>query len=130
MKRLLIVEDDSIMRKFYSVIFLRNGFESYITDDGDNVMEYLKTHYVDLIILDINLSNTYLNGKQINGLALLSIIKQIKSLERIPIVLVTAHSFPQDKAVPLINNSAEIWVTKPIVSYSEFVNKINKLIAK
>ena len=130
MKRLLIVEDDSIMRKFYSVIFLRNGFESYITDDGDDIMEYLKTHYVDLIILDINLTNTYLNGKQINGLALLSIIKQIRSLERIPIVLVTGHSFPQDKAVPLINNSTGTWVTKPIVNYSEFVNKINKLIAK
>lgn len=129
MKKLLIVEDDHIMRQFYSILFQRNGFESFISDNGDAIIEYLNNEYVSLIILDINLNNTYLNGKQINGLMLLSAIKQIKQCDKIPIVLVTAHTLPLNNDTPGLSSSNEVWVTKPIANYSEFVNKINSLIS-
>lgn len=129
MKKLLIVEDDRIMRQFYSILFQRNGFESFISDNGDAIIGYLNNEYVSLIILDINLNNTYLNGKQINGLMLLSAIKQIKRCDKIPIVLVTAHTLPLNNDTPGLSRSNEVWVTKPIANYSEFVNKINSLIS-
>ncbi|NWF88844.1 MAG: response regulator [Ignavibacteriaceae bacterium] len=129
MKNILIVEDDNLMRQFYSILFKKHGFETFISDDGEKIIEYLQKEPISIIVLDINLNNTYLNGKQINGLALLKIIKQIKKYENVPVVLVTAHSITQQKDFLNVTGSKDIWITKPIANYSEFVEKINSLIS-
>lgn len=128
MKKLLIVEDDPLMRQFYNVLFQRNGFYCHISDNGDEIVSYLNSNIVDLIIMDINLNNTYLNGERINGFSLLTEIRRIQKFKKIPVVLVTAHSIPLKNDFGEIIDSWVYVVTKPIVNYSEFVNTIQKLI--
>ncbi len=116
------------MRQFYCAIFKRNSFFCHISDNGDEIINYLNSNMVDLIIMDINLNNTYLNGERTNGFSLLTEIRKINKLRNLPIVLVTAHSLqPKNKNSETFDSSV-YFMTKPIVNYSEFVNTIKKLI--
>ena len=53
MKRILIVEDDRLLRETISEIFSNEGFEVYAADNGDTGILMQRTQNVDLIITDI-----------------------------------------------------------------------------
>jgi CheY-like chemotaxis protein len=129
MKKLIIVEDDRITQQFYTMFFNKNGFEAIITDNGDKVFDALLKGDVDLILMDINLSNTYLNGEKIDGIKLAQLIKADEKLKNVPLVLVTAYSLSSQLKQLLNDSKAEDIITKPILDYSRFLNKINTLIA-
>lgn len=129
MKKLIIVEDDRITQQFYTMFFNKNGFEAIITDNGDKVFAALLKGDVDLILMDINLSNTYFNGEKIDGIKLAQLIKADEKLKSVPLVLVTAYSLSSQLKQLLNDSKAEDIITKPILDYSRFLNKINTLIA-
>lgn len=64
MKKILVIEDDLITQQFYAMFFKKRGFDSIITDNGDKVFETLASENVGVILMDINLSNTYFNGEK------------------------------------------------------------------
>ena len=129
MKKLIIVEDDIITQKFYSIFFNKNGYQTIITDNGDKVFDTLVNEDIGLILMDINLSNTYLNGEKIDGIQLARYIKTDKKFLSIPLVLVTAYSLSNQIKQLLFDSKAEDIITKPILDYNRFLNKINSLIA-
>lgn len=129
MKKLVIVEDDKITQQFYSMFFNKNGYDTLITDNGDKILETLLTEEVGLILMDINLSNTYLNNEKIDGIKLSQIIKSDEHFKSIPLVLVTASSLSNQVRQFLSDTSAEEIVTKPILDYNRFLNKINNYLA-
>jgi len=79
--------------------------------------------------MDINLSNTYFNGEKIDGIKLSQLIKANTDYNNIPLVLVTASSLSSQIKKFLTDTKAEDIVTKPILDYNRFVNKINYYIA-
>lgn len=129
MKKLIVVEDDIITQKFYSIFFNKNGYQTLITDDGDKVFDSLINEDIGLILMDINLSNTYLNGEKIDGIQLSKYIKTNKKFLNVPLVLVTAYSLSNQIKQLLFDSKAEDIITKPILDYNLFLNKINSLIA-
>jgi len=128
-KKLIVVEDDIITQKFYSIFFNKNGYQTLITDDGDEVFNSLINEDIGLILMDINLSNTYLNGEKIDGIQLSKYIKTNKKFLNVPLVLVTAYSLSNQIKQLLFDSKAEDIITKPILDYNLFLNKINSLIA-
>jgi len=128
-KKLIVVEDDKITQKFYSIFFNKNGYQTIITDDGDKVFNALINEDIGLILMDINLSNTYLNGEKIDGIQLSKYIKTNKKFLNVPLVLVTAYSLSNQIKQLLFDSKAEDIITKPILDYNLFLNKINSLIA-
>jgi CheY-like chemotaxis protein len=129
MKKLIVVEDDIITQKFYSIFFNKNGYQTLITDNGDKVFNALINEDIGLILMDINLSNTYLNGEKLNGIQLSKYIKTNKKFLNVPLVLVTAYSLSNQIKQLLYDSKAEDIITKPILDYNLFLNKINSLIA-
>lgn len=129
MKKLIIVEDDIITQQFYSMFFNKNGYDTLITDNGDKILDTLLTEEVGLILMDINLSNTYLNNEKIDGIKLSQIIKSDERFKTIPLVLVTASSLSNQVRQFLTDSNAEEVVTKPILDYNRFLNKINNYLA-
>lgn len=129
MKKIIIVEDDKITQQFYSMFFNKYGYEFLITDNGDKILETLLTEDVGLILMDINLSNSYLNNEKIDGIRLSQIIKSYEQLKNIPLVLVTASSLSNQLKQFLSETNAEEIVTKPILDYSRFLIKINNYLA-
>ena len=129
MKKIIIVEDDKITQQFYSMFFNKYGYEFLITDNGDKILETLLTEDVGLILMDINLSNSYLNNEKIDCIKLSQIIKSYEQLKNIPLVLVTASSLSNQLKQFLSETNAEEIVTKPILDYSRFLIKINNYLA-
>ncbi|MBK7632342.1 MAG: response regulator [Ignavibacteriales bacterium] len=129
MKKLIVVEDDKITQQFYSMFFNKNGYDTVITDNGDKIFDTLLTQEVGLILMDINLSNTYLNGEKIDGIKLSQIIKSDERTKNIPLVLVTASSLSSQLRHFLSETNAEEIVTKPILDYNRFLTKINNYLA-
>lgn len=129
MKKLIVVEDDKITQQFYSMFFNKNGFEAIITDNGDKVLETLHLGNIGLILMDINLSNTYLKGEKIDGIQLSCKIKSNEQLKNVPLVLVTAYSLSSQLRQLLKDSKAEDIITKPILDYNHFLNKINTYIS-
>jgi CheY-like chemotaxis protein len=93
------------------------------------ILETLLTEDVGLILMDINLSNSYLNNEKIDGIKLSQIIKSYEQLKNIPLVLVTASSLSNQLKQFLSETNAEEIVTKPILDYSRFLIKINNYLA-
>jgi CheY-like chemotaxis protein len=129
MKKLIVVEDDKITQQFYNIFFNKYGYNSIITDNGDTILETLINEDIGLILMDINLSNTYLNNEKIDGIKLSQTIKSDERMKNIPLVLVTASSLSNQLKYFLKETQAEEIITKPILDYNRFLNKINFYIA-
>jgi CheY-like chemotaxis protein len=127
-KTVLIVEDDLLLHKFYKYIFERAGICPIITEDADNVLHQLNNEQIHLIIMDINLKNTYLDGQKIDGIRLSRQIKLNPEFSKIPVLLVTAYSLSSRENSILDESLAEGIIVKPIVDYNLFLNTINNLI--
>lgn len=129
MKKILIIEDDIITQQFYNMFFKKRNIDCIITDNGDKIFNALANEEIGVILMDINLSNTYFNGEKIDGIKLSQLIKANSDYMNIPLVLVTASSLSSQIKKFLNDTKAEDIVTKPILDYNRFINKINYYIA-
>jgi len=126
--RVLIVEDDSFLQDFYRLFFKKMNGEVVIKEDGNDIINEIISGGIDLIIMDINLRNTYLHGKRVDGLHFSRFIKTNYPSFGIPILLITAYpikSFGENK---LEESLADDYLLKPITDYNLLVDKINKLV--
>ena len=81
----LIVDDSSSMRAIIKKIIKTSGFnvgECLEAADGKEAMKMLKDEWVDLVLTDINMPN-------MNGLELITEMKDNELLRSIPVVMVT-----------------------------------------
>lgn len=127
-KNILIVEDDPFSQDFYKFIFVKAGFNPIILEDGDLVVQTLADESISLIIMDINLRNTYLKGERMDGMKLSRFIKTNDSFPQIPILLVTAYTLNSSTSNFFEESLAEDYITKPIMDFNLLLNKVNKLI--
>ena len=127
-KKILIVEDDPFAKQFYSYFFARTPYDSIITEDGEEIISRLKNNEVSLLILDINLKNTYLNETKTDGVQIARHIRNDDSISRVPILLVTAYQdkIGNDKAFD--RKIADDYILKPLNDFDELLNKVNSLI--
>lgn len=127
-KKIVIVEDDPFSQDFYKFIFTKAGYEPAIIEDGDILLNTLYNGDVSLVIMDINLKNTYLKGEKSDGMKLSRAIKQDKQISKVPILLITAYTASNIGKNFFEESLAEDFVTKPILDFNLLINKVNKLI--
>jgi CheY-like chemotaxis protein len=121
------MEDDPFTQQFYSYLFRRTSFEIKVTDNGDEFLTILKERDVALIILDINLKNTYLNDEKVDGVMLSQLVKKNPKHEHIPVLLVTAYQNKMNGRDLLVESLANDYILKPITDFNELLMKIQKL---
>ncbi len=127
-KKIIIVEDDPFSQDFYKFIFTKAGYEPVIIEEGDRLLEMLKNEDIKLVIMDINLKNTYLKGEKTDGMKLSRVIKQDKQIAKIPILLITAYTASNIGKNFFEESLAEDFITKPILDFNLLINKVTKLI--
>lgn len=127
-KKIIIVEDDPFSQDFYKFVFSKAGFETIITEDGEKLLNTLRNSDISLVIMDINLKNTYLNGEKTDGMKLSRVIKQEKLISKVPILLITAYTASNIGKNFFEESLAEDFITKPILDFNLLINKVNKLI--
>jgi len=85
----LLVDDDRVARVVLSEKIRIRGHEIVIAEDGDRALEEVqKSPDIDLIILDREMP-------VMNGMEVVSILKENKKFSKIPIVMVTSSSKPE-----------------------------------
>ncbi len=128
MKNIIVVEDDPFSQEFYKYLLKREGYLPLIIEEGDLLFKELKNGSISLIIMDINLKNTYLNDEKVDGVILSRLVKENPKYLEIPILLVTAYSLVTDGPGFFKESLAEDYITKPIMDYNLLLEKIKKLV--
>jgi two-component system chemotaxis response regulator CheY len=119
--KVLVVEDSPSMRS-YIVNTIENGDDDVEIVEAENGYEALKTlphHKFDAILTDINMPD-------INGLELVSFLKNHPIYKTIPIMVISTESTAEDRnrAAAL---GAEEYLVKPFEA-PELVAKLRKLL--
>ena len=102
MKKILIIEDEKIIRNELKSLLENSGYEVLIIEKFDNVKENIKNMKFDLILMDINLPNK--NGE--------ILLKEIRKESNIPIIMVTSRVGEVDEVLS-ISYGADDYITKP-----------------
>ncbi|BAZ04623.1 response regulator [Calothrix sp. NIES-3974] len=129
MKTVLIVEDDLInARVFSKILTKRGGLNVKHTENVDEVMEIAHSGGADIILMDVSLSRSVYQGKQVDGIKITQILKADPQTASLPIILVTAHAMEGDRENFLQQSGADGYISKPVVDHQQFVDQIKALL--
>ncbi len=129
MARILVVEDDKINAKLFDLVLTRvGGFTVTVTEDAGEVVDLARKGQVDLILMDVSLSNSEYEGVPVDGIDLTRILKQDARTSSIPVVLTTAHALRGDRERFLQQSGADGYVAKPIEDNRALVSLVQELL--
>lgn len=126
-KSILIVEDDPFTQQFYNYLFTKTGYKIILTENGDEIFELLEKEEIALIILDINLKNTYINNERVDGIQISRKIKKELNKSSIPILLISAYQKKTGGRNYFEESLADDYILKPIIDFNLFLKKVNQL---
>ena len=100
---LLIVEDDDVLRKTLSEVFSKRGFKVFSVEKGGDAIKFVKTHKVDITLLDLRLPD--MNG--------LTVLKELHE-EDADILVIVVTAYPEVKtAISAMKAGAYDYINKP-----------------
>lgn len=102
MKKIMIIEDEVIIREELKSFLSKYNYEVIAPSDFENVIEFILNENPDLILLDINLP--IFDGYYI--------CREIRKTSDIPIIIVTSRDSDMDELMSM-NLGADDFVTKP-----------------
>lgn len=102
MERILIVEDDEILRNEMSMLLEANGYGTCLVTEYGNVCKSLETESLDLILMDITLPGA--DGG--------NILKEIRKISDIPVIMVTSRNTELDEVL-CMSYGADDYIPKP-----------------
>ncbi len=121
MKRILIIEDDRDIVELVRYNLANEGFQVSAAFDGVSGLAALKKTPPDLLLLDLMLP-------KMSGLDICREVRKDESLNRLPILMLTARGDEADRVVGL-EMGADDYVTKPF-SPRELIARVKALIRR
>lgn len=100
--KILIVEDETILREIAKDYLLKEEYEVYEATDGEQALAFFEEYSFDLIILDIMLP-------KVDGW---SVCRKIRKKSTVPIIMLTAR-VDEDDTLHGFELGADDYVTKP-----------------
>jgi len=98
-----------------------------VLDDVPTILEHAASGEVDLVLLDVSLTNSEWDGRAINGIELCRMVKE-KSPRHLPVLLATAHAVSGDRERFLETSGADGYLEKPVYASAILVEKVRSLI--
>lgn len=102
MKKILIIEDDEVIREELQNFLRKYGYEVNAPIEFNNIIQYVEKENASLILLDINLP-------EFDGYY---ICREIRKTSDVPIIIVTSRDSEVDELISM-NLGADDFVTKP-----------------
>jgi len=125
----LVIEDDPFTKVFYKKLLTdKLGYKIDLLEDGNKILEAVGKENYALIILDINLINSYLNGKKTDGVQISKTIKTKFPDKQIPILLITAYKKGNKTDNFFVQSLADDYIIKPIADFNILLDKVTQLI--
>lgn len=101
-EKILIIEDEQIIRNFMQAILSAKGYDVLLARSGAMADTMIASHCPDLIILDLGLPDT-------DGM---NILTKVREWSKVPVIVVSARSHESDK-VAALDAGADDYLTKP-----------------
>jgi two-component system response regulator RegX3 len=105
MTKILLVEDEESFREGLSFMLSKEGYEVITADNGNDAVSKFEQHGADLVLLDVMLP----------GLSGLDVCKKLRTMTKVPIIMLTAKDTELDKVLGL-EIGADDYITKPFSS--------------
>ncbi len=102
MKKILIIEDEEIIRNELKTLLENSGYNVLLIDKFVDIENTIKSIKADLILLDINLPN--INGEML--------LKELRKTSNIPVIMVTSRVGEIDEVLSM-SYGADDYITKP-----------------
>jgi CheY-like chemotaxis protein len=131
MTRILVVEDNPLVAKFYRLALERaGGYQVTCSEDVEAVLAQVAASSFDAVILDVSLRNCSYEGRMIDGLEFSRLLRQVPEGKSLPILLATAHAMEGDRQRMLAASGATAYLEKPIYDPQTLIRKIQSLLAR
>lgn len=121
MRRILVIEDDKDIVELVKYNLEKDGYQVAASGDGATGLAQIKKSPPDLLVLDLMLP-------KLSGLDICKDIRRDVSLNRLPILILTAKGEEADRVVGL-ELGADDYVTKPF-SPRELVARVKALLRR
>ena len=122
---IVIVEDDPMNALVMSKILTRlGGHHVTVLESAETVLSLIRTTHVDVLVMDVSLSNTMFEGRPIDGIEFTRLLKADDRLASIPVLLATAHAMKGDAERLIRESGADAYIAKPIGDPQGFVEKV------
>jgi DNA-binding response OmpR family regulator len=119
MTKILIAEDDLMISEIYQKKFTENGYEVLTAFSGDQVLEIVKKHKVDIVLLDLLIP-------KLDGFAVTENLRNGKYDQNIKIIISSnlSQKEDQDKVLAL---GADGFILKSQFTPSELAEEVKRL---
>lgn len=121
MKRVLVIEDDKDIVELVRYNLEKDGFQVQSSGDGASGLAQIRKAQPDLLVLDLMLP-------KLSGLEICKEVRKDVSLNRLPILILTAKGEESDRIVGL-ELGADDYVTKPF-SPRELAARVKALLRR
>jgi len=117
-EKILIVEDEPKLAALLADYLKASGFETFIVDNGTNVVPWVREHKPDMVLLDLMLP----------GRDGIDICRDIRTFSRVPVIIVTAKVEEIDRLLGL-ELGADDYICKPF-SPREVVARVKAVLRR
>lgn len=104
---ILLVDDEPDIIELLEMFLTHEGYNVLIASNGEECLEILQQHVVDLIVLDVRMP--YMDGWET-----LRNINEYPDLSEIPVILSTARTSSVDKVLGLQVFGVKDYLVKPL----------------
>jgi len=116
--RILIVDDDSAIRKFIRANLEARDYKVMLAGDGEEAIKIVEAELPDLILLDVMMP-------KMDGF---TVCRQLREWTETPIIMLTARDSETDK-VKYLDAGADDYLTKPF-SLKELLSRIKAILRR
>jgi len=118
-KTILIVEDNELDAKLFTQLLEEAGYATVLVKDGGEVLEAVRRHRPDLIVMDIQLPN-------VSGLEATRMLKADDAYKAIPVIAVTAFAMKGDEE-RFLDGGCDFYISKPFEP-ADFLERIARFL--
>ena len=122
MAKILLVDDDPLLVRMYQRKLENDGYTVATADDGDVALNQVAASKPDLILLDIMMP-------KVNGLQVLSKLKENKETSNIPVILLTNVSGSDEDIDRGLELGAVAYLVKAGNRPAAVVEKVKEILA-
>jgi len=111
-KRILVVEDDRIIRQAVINLLVHWGYEVLAAADRPEALSLAQRELPDLILLDLSLPSDPFGGGNFDGFGVMQWLKRRVTEKQIPVIVLTARQDKESRQQSYALG-ASVYLTKP-----------------
>jgi sigma-B regulation protein RsbU (phosphoserine phosphatase) len=104
-KKILVVDDEEVIRKIISFNLKRKGYEPILADSAFAAIDLLRQNKVQLVLCDVNMAG-------MSGLAFCEKVREQEEYKALPFIFITGKDSPESRT-EAFSIGADDYVTKP-----------------